>query len=64
MRKKNVFFHLIKPLNPIDLWDYKVTKKNSLFYRLGIIFFTFKNFLIERKFSHLRFSLVYFFLFF
>jgi putative glycosyltransferase (TIGR04372 family) len=64
MKKMNLFFHLIKPLNPIDLWDYKVTKKNSLFRRLEIIFFTFKNFLIKREFSHLRFCLIYLFLFF
>ena len=64
MKKENLFFHLIKPLNPIDLWDYKAIKKNSLLDRLKIILYTFKNFLVERKFNHLRFCFVYVFLFF
>ena len=30
MNNKKILFHIIKPLNPIDLWNYEVTKKWSL----------------------------------
>ena len=57
MDKKKILFHIIKPLNPIDLWNYEVTKKWSLFTRASHIVKSFQRFVSEKKIVHLNFGL-------
>lgn len=49
--------YLIRPLNPIDYWDFKIVKKYSLFFRLYIIFHCLKRFLIEKDLVHFQESI-------
>jgi putative glycosyltransferase (TIGR04372 family) len=54
----NFFFeYLIKPLNPIDYWDYKIVKKYSLLFRLYIVCHCLKRCLYEKDVSHFYESL-------
>ena len=57
MNKKKILFHIIKPLNPIDLWNYEVTKKWSLNTKALHVIKSFNRFFSERKKEHLYFGL-------
>jgi putative glycosyltransferase (TIGR04372 family) len=64
MECKKIIFQISKPLNPIDLWNYEVTKKNSLLRRCEIILHVLVNFFKKKNKSDLKFIYIYLFQFF
>ena len=62
MIKKKILFQIFKPLNPIDLWDYKVIKKLTIYDRILFIIKSFYRFLKDQKIGHLTFGLLNIFL--
>jgi putative glycosyltransferase (TIGR04372 family) len=62
MLKKKILFQIIKTLNPIDLWDYKVIEKLSIFDRILFIIKSFYRFSLDRNIGHLKFGIINIFL--
>ena len=51
---EKIFSYLIRPLNPIDYWDFKIVKKYSLYFRIYIIIHCLKRFVVEKNLIHFQ----------
>ncbi len=58
---EKIFSYLIRPLNPIDYWDFKIVKKYSLYFRIYIIIHCLKRFVVEKNLIHFQEALKMFF---
>lgn len=55
------FLYLIRPLNPIDYWDFKIVKKYSLYFRLYIMVHCLIRFVNEKEAVHFKEAIKMFF---